>query len=117
MGGGAHPPFSLRGAWVGESATAGRVADFHTGVCGRGTPRPGSAPAAAAAAALNNAGVRGGGAIAMHIRRGDACVRWAAAGEEGRAGWERGRPCFPTAAYVAGARLLRRSYPLLSALL
>ena len=43
----------------------------------------------------------------MHVRRGDACERWASAGDGSTV---TGRPCFPLAAYVYAARELKARY-------
>lgn len=60
--------------------------------------------------------VKGGQmAVAIHIRRGDSCMRWA--GKPGDASLSHGRPCFSTRMYVDAARAMKRRYGMTTAYL
>ena len=50
---------------------------------------------------------RSGPVIAMHVRRGDACMRWA---QEGDGSLPNGRPCYKMTVMMDAARRLRRQY-------
>ena len=46
-------------------------------------------------------------AVSVHVRRGDACMRWA---EPGDSSYEMGRPCYRTAHYVRAAEEMAEMY-------
>jgi hypothetical protein len=72
----------------------------------------GAGPKKARQGSRRGGGGGGGGVaelrVAMHVRRGDSCMRWAK--HRGDASLRGGRPCFPTSMYVDAAEQVLAAY-------
>ena len=103
--------YSAAAVWWAGQLAAHSLASF--GRCGvlaaqklqrTGGPGAGSGTGAARERKKGGGGLR----VAMHIRRGDSCMRWAKA--RGDSSLRGGRPCFPTNMYLDAARQVWKQY-------